>query len=228
MIGSRCCQRVLPFFAMLSTALAGEIIKDLSPAEQEQLMQGKQIMHTKDVSGHPWPQATVYQWFPAEPKEVLATFFDYESAVRFVPNVIKARVSEVKNPWDKEVSYEVKVPLFPDEWYICRNVLTRTGIGNQLQIRWSLVRARSLRSAEGDLTVEPLRGGTLVRYRNLTDPGSLLAPVLKRTALGQMQKTVASLGVEVARRKQNPNLMRVNLTTLDQALQAKDASPPRR
>jgi len=211
-----------PLLALcLTPGWAGELKQELNADQLKQIERGRQIMTTEDVANAPWPRATIYQYIPATPMEVMAVFFDYERARNYIPSVEKSEVVTKHGLWDKDVAYTIDVPLFPDESYTCRNTLKKTTRPGQLKVGWKLLQATSIKESVGHLTIEPMGEGSLVRYTNLTDPGSSLAPVLKTFALNQMRKTVQALSNEVLRHKsQNPAALDRQVLTLEKAMAA--------
>lgn len=187
---------MLVFFVAAASLSAASIVSELSPTELKDLNAGKQVMRMTPMDGLPWPRAVVYQLANAAPIEVAAVFCDYENAKKFVPNLIQSKVSKKVSPLQMEVDYEIDVPILPDEFYTARNTLSKQG-GESFVIQWSVIKARSIKSSEGNLKIEPYEGRSLLRYSNLVNPGSRMAGILKNHAMKQMRQTVASLVTEV-------------------------------
>ncbi len=200
-------------------ALAGSLLSDLSPADAAQVRKGGQVMITQDVDGKPWPRVQIYQTVKAKPEELMAVFFDYDNAVRFVPNCTKSKVSRLVNPLIHDVDYEVAVPVFADEVYTARNTLSRKA--GRYQVDWRVLRATSIKSSEGSFAVEAHGDGSILRYTNLVEPSSQAAGLLRGIALGQMRDTVTALTTQVEKqRSSEASELSVRVDRLEQALTA--------
>jgi hypothetical protein len=199
-------------------ALAQPAFSDLDPAQQRMVLGGHQVVSPRDIKGLPWPELTIYQAVDATPEEVAAVFFDYKHAGTFIPNLLKSEIARVLSPRSLEVDYGVKVPVLPDEFYTARNDLSRPEPGVHV-VRWQLLRAVHTKNSTGEFRVEPLGAGALIRYRNLTVPGSAMAGLLKGQATRQMKQTVAAIAAEVGRQKSEcPSELAVRVHALQKAL----------
>mgnify|MGYP005845815407 CR=1 FL=1 len=202
-------------------AADGPPLSDLDATQKRELREGRQVVVTKDMPGEPWPHVTVYQYVDARPEEVAAVFFDYKNARHFIPNVMKSEVSKEVSPLIAEVDYGVNIPLLPDEYYTARNRLTSLG-GNCYTIDWILLRAVQTKSSVGEFRADPCGRGTIVRYRNLTTPGSKVAVILRGKALSQIKETVAAIADEVMRLKtSDPDALAARVTAMNTALNHK-------
>jgi hypothetical protein len=179
---------------------AGGLIDALAPADAARVRAGGQVLVTEDVSGLPWPRARIYQAVEATPEEVMAVFFDYDNACDFVPNCQKSKISKVIDPVTCEVDYVVAVPILADEAYTARNSL-HAEEGGRLVVEWSVLRASSIKSSMGSFTVEPFGEGSILCYKNLVEPSSQAAMLLKGVAMGQMRDTVSALVAQVKRKR---------------------------
>jgi hypothetical protein len=194
---------------------------ELNSEQKRELGEGRQVVVTKDMAGQPWPQVTVYQYVDARPEEVAAVFFDYNTARDYIPNVMKSEISKVVSPLVQEVDYGVKIPILPDEYYTARNRLTALG-GDCYTIDWKLLRAVQTKSSVGEFRTDPFGRGTIMRYKNLTTPGSKVAVLLRGKALSQIKETVAAIAGEVMRLKTNdPATLRARVTAMQAALNGK-------
>jgi hypothetical protein len=164
------------------------------------------VIVTEVVAGSAWPRITVLQFVAGSPEESAAVFMDYARHASFVPNVLVSRVSRVVDPATQEVDYVLSVPIAPDEAYTVRNrvsstVPARTGEPHAYRVEWTLVRATSTRSAQGEALFEPYRGGTLFTYRNLVVPGGRIAGLgfIRRRAQQDVEATALAIATQVVR-----------------------------
>ena len=175
---------------------------ELAAPDLNTLKAGRQVVRTENIEGMPWPRFSIYQIVKAKPEEAAAVFFDYNNARDFIPNVKLSEISREINPRCQEVSYAVDVPILPDECYTTQNTLSLED--SSYRIQWKLLKATSMKSTEGSFSVEPMGDGQcLIRYRNLVDPGSKFAPVLRSFASKQIVETVAAIAAEIESQKVN-------------------------
>lgn len=192
--------------ALLLALTVGEAdAQRLSPDQRAILESGGRVVLTEDVAGSVWPRITVLQFVVGSPEESAAVFMDYSRHASFVPNVLLSRVSRVVDAATLEVDYVLSVPIAPDEAYTVRNRLSstipeRAGDARTYRVEWTLVRASSTKSAEGEARFEPYRGGTLFTYRNLVVPGGRIAGLgfIRRKAQKDVEATAQAIAAQVA------------------------------
>lgn len=189
------------FAVLLCWPLPGIHAKDpttlLSGAQLADLKSGATIYVPETVPGKPWPRATVFQFLHATPEEVAAVFANYSSASKYIPNILVSEITKTHAPWDKDVYYEVKIPLLPSEKYTARNILSLPGGKSTYRISWNVAGAKYFKSSVGFFEVRPWNGGTLLCYQNLVDPGSQIAGILKGQARKQIEATVRAIAARV-------------------------------
>jgi len=185
----------------LSAAMAGShILGDLDSAQVKEIEAGKQVVLFEEVPGVPWPRTSVYQVVDTSAEEVMAVFFDYQSAKSFMPHLLKSEVSKAVTPCILEVDYGLDVPILPDEFYTARNALSALP-GGAYKVDWKLLRAVQTKDAVGSLIIEPLGNKAVLRYKNLTVPSSGMAVILKGPAIERMKATVNAICKEAVRLK---------------------------
>lgn len=195
------------------------LLGDLSPEDRSQVLDGGRVFVGEPVDGCPWPRANIYRFVEAQPEEVMAVFFDFASAAKFVPNVRSSVVTKELDPWRLEVDYELRIPLLPNEHYTVLNTLANRD--GRLSVEWVTLRSRIIQSSEGDFVVEPYRSGSIVRYRNLVHPGSNMAGVLRGPAMNQVERTVEAIIKRVLDQKTtNPDDLRRQVKQLHNAVAA--------
>lgn len=198
--------------------LASSLLEDLDGKQIEEVARGGQVVLLETVEGNPWPRVRVYQKIDAAPEEVAAVFFDYKNAKLYVPKVIKSEITRQVSPCVAEVDYGIDVPILPDEFYTARNTLTSGADGGYL-VTWSLVRALQTKASEGNLRIERWKDGAVIRYTNLVTPGSVMAGLLKSTAIDQMKNTVRAIVARVEKQKSDkPEALKENIRNLESAL----------
>lgn len=201
-------------------ASATSLQQGLSANQLRDLRQEKTVYVAQDVEGVAWPRAIVYRYVPGvSSKEVMAVFSSYDSASKFVPNVVSSKVVKEYSPWDKDVEYELRIPFFPNEEYTARNVLSVMDQGRQIQAAWTADDARFFKSSVGNLVVQEWESGCLMRYTNLVNPGTQIASVLRGSARRQIIATVEAIANRAAAlKKQNPALLQQKVRALESAL----------
>ena len=205
---------IVPF-----AGLGAAMVDQLSVQDVKTLQTGRQVVQTEKVEGLPWPRFSIYQVVKAKPEEAIAVFFDYNNARDFIPNVKLSEISRQISASSQEVSYSVDVPILADECYTTRNSLSSDG--DTYRIQWTLLKATSMKSTEGCFTAEPMGDGQcLIRYRNLVDPGSKFAGVMRGFASKQIVATVAAIAEEIESQKATkPAELQQKVERLQTALQ---------
>lgn len=194
-----------------------DLLAELSAADQATVKSGGQVMLSEPLDGYPWPRVRVYQKSNATPREVMAVFFDYNNACHYVPNCLKSQIAKTNTARSFDVDYVIDVPILPDEAYTVRNDLT-SGASGQLTVTWKVLHATSIEESAGNLVVEPLGSGSMLRYTNLVKPSSRAAFLLKGMAMSQMRDTVTALVNQVKKLEANPAAMAPAMKRLDGAL----------
>ncbi len=203
--------------ALSLAASSAGVLDDLNAADTEKIRAGKTIVLTEDVEGMPWPRVTVYRATACSAAETMAVFFDYDNAVNYVPNCLKSKISKRLGPRTVEVDYEVDVPILADEAYTARNELSGD-LAGVMTVSWELLRATSVVRSEGELTVEPMGEGAIVRYRNFVELSSIAAGLLRRVAIGQMEDMLDSLLDQVEeQRRERPEELAGQVQMLEDA-----------
>lgn len=198
--------------------IASSLLDDLDGKQVEEVARGGQVVLLQPVEGLPWPRVRVYQKVDATPQDVAAVFFDYKNAKFFVPNVIKSNVSRQLSPCVAEIDYGIDVPILPDEYYTALNTLTAGPDGGYL-FSWSLVRALQTKASEGNLRIERWKDGAVIRYTNLVTPSSIMARLLRSTAIDQMRSTVRAIVTRVRKQKtEKPEALKEEIRDLESAL----------
>lgn len=206
--------------ATLAIARAG-LMTELSAADQQKVKGGGQVMLTQELDGYPWPRVIVYQAVKATPREVMAVFTDYDNATKFVPNCLASKVSKEISATCAEVDYVIDVPIFADEAYTVRDTLSQESAG-ALCVKWKMLKATSILESQGNLFVEPMGDGAILRYTNLVKPSSRAAILLKGMALSQMRDTVQAIVDQVEKQKADPAALKPQMERLDAALGGKN------
>lgn len=205
-------------WVFISTGFCADLLQGLSEADIAKINSGKTLYIPHEV-GKPWPRAVVYRFVPASPREVMAVFTNYAAASQFVPNVVHSRITKSISPSEQEVYYELSVPLLPNETYTATNLLSFRDHGKQLEVSWKAQDARYFKTSVGNLRVMDHRGGTLIRYTNLVDPGSKFARVLRSTAEKQIVNTVDAIAKRVMLLKtKSPAELQRDVQKLDKIL----------
>ncbi len=207
---------ILPFLAL--SAQDGNLLGGLSAADVKRVDAGEQVLITRAIDGYPWPEAQIYQRTDLSPASLMAIFFDYNQAFRFVPNCKASTISKQITAVLAEVDYEVSIPIFPDEAYTAENALKRLPCGGYA-VSWRVIRATSIESSAGSLYVEPHGDGSILRYTNLIKPASRAAGLLRGIMISQMKDTVQAIVDEAeGMRAKSPMVVEGKITAMETAL----------
>lgn len=213
---------LLFLLSMPKVGFCSEIFDGLSSADAAKVKAGQQILITENLPDYPWPKARIFQTSSLKPEEIMAVFFDYNNAFRYVPNCLVSKISKKISPTIFDVEYEVSVPILPDESYTAQNTLRRLAGGGFL-VSWEVMKASSIESSVGNLRVEPFGKGSVLCYSNLVKPASKAAGLLRSLALSQMKNTVGAILKEAAAQKSEAgNVMAAKIAIMEAAL---DKSP---
>jgi len=198
--------------------LAGGITSELNSDQLNELRDGHLVFATDEMPPSPWPRVRAYRLINATPEEVVAVFFDYENAPKFIPHLKSAIISKRNSPTCMEVDYVLAVPIISDERYRTRNTLSHNEQG-VFKVDWLLLQAMRTKSSVGHMQVEPFEGKALMAYCSMTVPGSSIAFLLKRTALEQVRQTVDAIAKEVETQKsQDPDQLGKEVNKLNSVL----------
>lgn len=209
----------LPLIAFCAPRLqGGDLAKELTSSQMEKIRSGSQVIETEDVDGCPWPRVTIYQKVKAGPEEVAAVFFDFEDSKRFIPNVLKSDISRRISPIVLEVDYAINIPILPDEFYTVRSTLSQPA-PQSYGISWKLLKATQTKDSVGSFHTEPFEEGTLMRYQNLVTPGSSMAGLLRRVAIGQMENAASAIADQAeSLKKSKPDELESKVRKMQAAL----------
>lgn len=174
------------------------IVTALDAGQLESLRKGETVLTSKDLPDEAWPELTLYRLVEAKPGEVFELFNDYASAPSYTPGMISAEVVEEPSPNVKDVRYTVKVPVLSRISYVVRNEYSRRG--QTYEVSWKLLESPVASASNGDLTIEPFEGKTLLRYRNHVTPSVPMAGMLKGQAAKEARTTIEAIEAEAARR----------------------------
>jgi len=211
---------VAVFLAFSNLCLNASILDGLSAADKARIEAGDQVMVSKTLPGYPWPRAQIFQRTKLSPASLMAVFFDYNEAFKFVPNCKVSKVSKQISPVIAEVDYEVDVPVLPDESYTAENSLKRLS-GGGYAVYWRVLKSTSIESSEGNLYVEPSGTGSVLRYTNLVKPSSKAAFLLRTVAMTQMKDTVnAIVNHAESLQSKSPKVVESKIRAMETALSA--------
>ncbi len=171
---NRCA--MLAFAGTLLAPAVGDPMTAAEPAgaltgiERERLDRGDLVVRPRSIEGFPWPEVTVYARAGATPAEVMAVYLDFNAHVTFLPEMVQSRIVGHDGPTVWRVFYEYEVDG-PNERYTVTARLRRVTGG--YETAWDLVTARYARRLSGEMRVLENGSGSLVRYVNRIDPGTL-------------------------------------------------------
>ena len=193
--------------------------KELTLAQQEQLLSGRAVKLQEDVPESAWPRFTIYHLVRGKPSDVAAVFWNCELDPVYIPNCTSVRILSRPSPSIHEAEYTLKMPFFlPDEVYISRNSLTEIS-KSDYEITWKVLSSRYTKSCSGNLRMEQHGNDTLIRYTNLVIPGSRIAGLLRATAGNQVVDSVHALAHQVGKElSDDRNLLEHQIRELEKAI----------
>ncbi len=208
------------FCALGMNTVSADILSDINSKQIASLEKGQQVSLPEKIPGKPWPRENIYSYVKASPEEVMAVFADYDNAHRFVPNVQKSEIVKVLHPWEKEVYYEIALPvMLPNECYTSRIKLSASPGRDWFKASWVVPNAKFIKSGKGSLIVQAHAGGSILCYTNLVDPGSKIAVILRGPSQKQMRDVVTAICKEVLRMKQKqPDQLKALTESLQKSL----------
>lgn len=190
---------VLAVFVSAGSVMADpSILTDLDADQLQSLKSGKLVVKSIKVPGGPWPRLKVYTIVNAPVSAVEAVFRDYKGAASYIPNLVSADVLSHPSPDIYEVKYTSSMPLVGKSSNTVRNVYSYDG--DALVVKWSLLESALADVSTGELRVEPLESGSVLRYTNYVKPKSSLAVLAKSAALSEVKQTVTAIKNEAERR----------------------------
>jgi hypothetical protein len=202
-------------------AVCADVMDKLSAADRARVEAGEQVLISTSIAGYPWPRAQIFQRTPLPAASVMAVFFDYNQAFRFVPNCKVSRISKQISPVIAEVDYEIDLPILPDESYTAENKIQRVP-GGGYAVYWRVLKASSVESSAGSLYIEPLGEGSVLRYTNLVKPASKAAILLRTVAISQMKDTVNAIVKEAeSLQAKSPAIVKGKVHAMETALNAR-------
>ncbi|HLB32845.1 MAG TPA: hypothetical protein VJK54_01295 [Chthoniobacterales bacterium] len=193
--------RIVAFGAMLflmATSLTSVLAveedpwNDLTSTQQAELTKGKSVFITEEIPGHSWPSFTIYQLIAASPIQAAAVFWDVEYASHFVPDCLNVSISKCPAPNILEATYEIKMPIFSNEFSTVCNKVCALSCGGY-QIMWQFLKSKYSKSGVGSFLVVQHEGKTLLRYRTLVTPSSSIACLLRGRAESQVKAVVVAI-----------------------------------
>jgi hypothetical protein len=196
---------------------------ELTQTEVAKLTNKELIVHSKDVSGCPWPETTVFALIDASPVEAAALFSNYQDQKEYVPNLIKSDPIGKTAENETIVDFEMHIPwpLANSKYSTC-NVFTRSE-NNEYEISWYLVESKSLVDSKGMVQFIPYGRKTLLKYRSLIHPDSKLASMFSSKAMSGMVKTVQAIATYIElTKKKNPEKVQKLVASLPRQLPAAD------
>lgn len=189
---------LLIFFGSFSY-LSASLLKEVPPADSQELENGQTVITTKDIPGAPWPRLSLYRVVNAPPQVVADLFSDYSAAPSYIPGMLDAKVVATNADGTKDVRYTVKMPIIQKTSYVVRNTFVKAG--QSYIVSWKLLKSPIAKSSDGSLRIEPYSDGrTLMCYTNLLIPITNLVAGLKNQALVEAKNTVLAIATEAERR----------------------------
>jgi hypothetical protein len=167
-----------------------QITNDLTPTELVKIEGGKEVLKTKEV-GKTWPQVIIYRKVNASPEAITKLFLDYEKAHTYIPSLKSATIEKNIDQNTKDVRYTVGLPIVLTLSYLIRNQYEKTDTGHK--ISWNLIESSLVKSATGNLRIEPYNTGSVICYQTHIEPATSLVSRLKGHAIKEASSTVKAI-----------------------------------
>lgn len=174
------------------------LLADLDADQLKSLKSGNLVVKSLKVPGGPWPRLQVYTLVEAPVSAVEQVFRDYKGAASYIPNLVSADVLSQPSPDIYVVKYTSSMPLVGKTSNTVRNVYSYDD--QALVVKWNLVESGLADESTGELRVEPMGTGAVLRYTNYVKPKSSLAVLAKSAALSEVKQTVTAIKAEAERR----------------------------
>jgi hypothetical protein len=185
-----------PARAGAASAPAAPILGELSASDQEKVLAGQQVLVTNTIAGMAWPEAVIFQKLAAPPEAVAAAFTDYAQMPEIIPTVLSANLLSTSGA-DQVIVYTTKVPVLKKISYtVCNHIAKGPG---GISIRWTLLKSSCASSGSGGVIIEPVEGGSVIRYANKVVPSFPGASLLRSVAVRQASDTVSSIAAYLDR-----------------------------
>lgn len=177
-------------FGLCSSYLGAAI--DVTPEEMNILKEGKLVKRVKMLEGKVWPEVTIISILPNTPKENVDVYSDFNNHTKFVPDLIKSKVTKVENG-ESYISAEMKMP-----WPIKNSIYTtKTAIkqvGDGYELGWTFVSGNQMKDTVGVVQFDPYeKGQTLFLYRNHVTPDSPMASLFRDKVPLDVEKAVVAI-----------------------------------
>ena len=168
---------------------------DLTPEQQATMNEGKQLLIEENIPGAAWPCFHVYQIINASPCEVTALFWDIYYDIHYIPDCLKVVVNGRPASNIVDATYDLKMPIFPNEVTKVRNEVTALPDGSYRN-SWEILSSKYSQSGKGSFLVMPYGKGSFVCYSNFVVPKSCIAGLLKGSAEQHVKSTVAAIATQ--------------------------------
>lgn len=228
LMGAARATSLLGAIAILGTAftpLAHAVyFERLSPADQQKIQKGQQVVITRDVPGNPWPLIILaHRIDQVTPEETAANTFDFE-ANSSTGSIESIKIGEWLNSVTALVDYVVKVPVLGKERFRLEQKMVYSKATDHYEVRSRLVSADRMKRSDSLTSYEPLGTGTFMYVESLNDPGVAGAGLFKGRAITEARETQAGYVkyIRALKLSGDPELQKQILVLRD----ALDKAPP--
>ena len=178
---------------------------ELNYTELARLTNKELIVHSRAIPKRPWPEITIFAVIDVLPVEAAAVFSNYQDQKKYIPDLLKS--DPIKKIAENEiiVDFEMHFPWpLANSRYSTRNVF-KVLENNGYEISWHMVESDSLIDTRGAIQFIPYGTKTLLIYRSLIYPRSMLAPIFSSRVKASMSRMVQAIVTYTEEtKKQNP------------------------
>ena len=204
---------VLIMYASFSFSISPSA--EINQMELAKLSNKELVIHSKKISGCPWPEITVFALTDAAPVEAAALFSNYQDHKKYIPDLIKSDPARKIAENEIIVDFEMHLPWpLANSKYSTGNVFNKLE-NNEYEIRWYLVESDSLVDSKGTVQFIPCGKKTLLKYQSFIHPNSRLASIFSSKAESGITKTVRAIVAYIeSTKKRNPEKMQKSVNAL--------------
>ena len=184
-----------------------DIETELTKEEVKLINARELVIKTREIKGLVWPELTFYMVIDATPLDSMAIFSGYDLQKDYIPDMLKSQPVKHVSATDVQTAYEMHMP-FPisNAVYIHGAKIFRHQ--NDYETQWYMVESTSAEEVKGSAYFQPMNGKTLLRYRSLVVPKSILGSLVKKVMMRDVEKSLVSIRSYTEKMKrENPALV---------------------
>jgi len=164
-------------------------LSKLDPGELTQVLNGEQVVHTRKIPGHQWPEVIVYQLVDAKPDEAIGVASHYPVVGT---KIHTHRSAEILSKDPPRMKYRTTSETYSLEFQEQRRD------DGSYRVSWDRVDATFSRYIRGNITFEPHFGKSLLVYTSGVDLKPGWRPIAALTPKKQLKNNIARVAQSFA------------------------------